>query len=245
MREEEALHLRKDNPDLRAALKQTQERLRVALARIEDLEKQKTPPPALVQAEGKQPAPEEKTPRKKRAAQHHRAPRRSVPTPIVEPHLALCPQGDLRLGGSSLARCREVLDLPPPAPGQSTEQRLCKGWCAGCQQWPEAPVELHAEVLGQGRSGVRLASLIADLRTSLRLPMGQLREVWPTLHGFEVSLGEIVEGLHRIRTQAQPMLAALLTEIRASPAVQADEPGAREAGLGGALWSVSTPTVRS
>ena len=44
MTEEEAIHLRKENQELREALQQTQELLRVALARIEELEKQKTPP---------------------------------------------------------------------------------------------------------------------------------------------------------------------------------------------------------
>jgi len=244
MTEEEALQLWKENQDLREALKQTQELLRVALARIEELEKQKTPPPAFVKADVKKPAPEEKKPRKKRAIQHNRARRRSLPTHIVAHHLAVCPECDLRLGGISLARCREVIDLPPPAQVQITEHRIFKGWCARCQKWHEAPVDLQAEVLGQGRIGVRLASTIAYLRTSLRLPLRHIRDLLRTLHGFEVSLGEIMELLHRINTHAQPALDALLTEIRGSPAVQADETGWREDGKNGYIWSVSTPTVR-
>jgi transposase len=244
MTEEEALQLRKENQELREALKQTQELLRVALARIEELEKQKTPPPAFVKADVKKPAPEEKKPRKKRAAQHNQARRRSVPTHIVEHHLAVCPECDLRLGGISLARCREVIDLPPPAPVQITEHRIFKGWCAGCQKWHEAPVDVHAEVLGQGRIGVRLASLIATLRTVMRLPIRQIQELLRTLHGFEVSIGEIVEVLHRLVAHAQPVLDDLKTTIRASPAVQADETGWREDGLNGYIWSVCTPTVR-
>jgi transposase len=241
---EEALQLRKENQELREALKQTQELLRVALARIEELEKQKTPPPAFVKAEVKRPAAEEKKPRKKRAAQHNQARRRSVPTHIVEHHLAMCPECDLRLGGISLARCREVIDLPPPAPVQITEHRIFKGWCAGCQKWHEAPVDVHAEVLGQGRIGVRLASLIATLRTVMRLPIRQIQELLRTLHGFEVSIGEIVEVLHRLVAHAQPVLDDLKTTLRASPAVQADETGWREDGLNGYIWSVCTPTVR-
>src|SRR5437763_1242252 len=154
MTEEEALQLRKENQELREAWKQTQELLRVALARIEELEKQKTPPPAFVKAEVQKPAAEEKTPRKKREAQHNQARRRSQPTQIVEHHLAMCPDCDLHLGGISLARCREVIDIPPPPPVQITEHRIFKGWCAGCQKWHEAPVDLHAEVLGQVRIGV-------------------------------------------------------------------------------------------
>src|SRR5215469_4585789 len=46
-----------------------------------------------------------------------------------------------------------------------------KGWCAGCRKWYEAPVDLHEQVLGQGRIGVRLASIIAYLRTVMRLPL--------------------------------------------------------------------------
>lgn len=178
----------------------------MALTRIEELEKQKTPPPAFVKADVKKPAPEEKKPRKKRATQHNQARRRSQPTQIVEHHVAMCPDCDLRLGGISLARCREVIDLPPPASVQITEHRIYKGWCAQCRKWHEAPVDLHAEVLGQGRIGVRLSSLIATLRTVMRLPIRQIRELLRTLHGFDVSIGEIVEVLHRLSKHAQPML---------------------------------------
>jgi transposase len=244
MTEEEALRLRKENQELREALTQTQELLRVALARIEELEKQKTPPPAFVKADVKKPAPEEKKPRKKRASQHNQSRRRSVPTQIVEHHLPMCPDCELRLGGISLARCREVIDVPLPSSVQITEHRIFKGWCARCEKWHEAPVDLHREVLGQGRIGVRLAGMIAYLRTSLRLPFRQIRELLRTLHGFEVSLGELVEVLHRMNARAQPVLEALLAQIRASSAVQADETGWREDGLNGYIWSVSTPTLR-
>src|SRR6266480_482019 len=219
MTEEEALQLRKENQELREALKQTQELLHVALARIEELEKQKTPPPACIKADVRKPAVEEKKPRKKREAQHNRARRRRLPTQIVEHHLLMCPDCDLRLGGISLARSREVIDVPPPSSVQITEHRIFKGWCAGCQKWHEAPVDFSEQVLGQGRIGVRLSSIVAYLRTVMRLPLRQLRDVLRDLHGFEVSLGELVEQLHRIKEHAQPVLTTLKAEIRASPAV--------------------------
>jgi hypothetical protein len=105
-------------------------------------------------------------------------------------------------------------------------------------------VDFHTEVLGQGRLGVRLSSLIALLRTVMRLPIRQIRELLQTLHGVEVSIGEIVEVLHRLSKHAQPVLDDLKAEIRASPAIQADETGWREDGLNGYIWSVSTPTLR-
>ncbi len=82
MTEEEANQLRKANQELREALKQTQELLRVAFARIGELEKQKTPP-AFVKVNVKRPAVQEKKPRKERDAKDNRARPRSQPTQIV------------------------------------------------------------------------------------------------------------------------------------------------------------------
>src|SRR6266480_7434467 len=78
----------------------------------------------------------------------------------------------------------------------------------------------------------------------MRLPLRQLRDALRDLHGFEVSLGELVELLHRIREYAQPVLSDLKAQIRASPAVQADETGWREDGDNGYIWSACPPTLR-
>ena len=203
-----------------------------------------TPPPSFVKANAKKPKAEEKKPRKKREAKHNRARQRAVPTQIVEHRIVSCPDCHLRLGGISLARLREVIDVPPPPRLEVTHHRIYKGWCAGCQKWHEAPVDVQEEVLGQGRIGVRLASMIAYLRTVLRLPIRQIQQMLFTLHGFAVSAGEIVELLHRIKEHAQPVLLDLKAQIRASPAVQADETEWREDGINGYVWSVATPTIR-
>ena len=249
--EEEVAQLREENQALREALEQardqlsqTQGRLQVALERIQELEKLKTPPPSFVKANAKKPKAEEKQPRKKREAKHNRARQRAVPTQIVEHRIVSCPDCHLRLGGISLARLREVIDVPPPPRIEVTHHRIYKGWCAGCQKWHEAPVDVQEEVLGQGRIGVRLASMMAYLRAVLRLPIRQIQQMLFTLHGFPVSAGEIVELLHRIKEHAQPVLRDLKAQIRASPAVQADETGWREDGTNGYVWSAATPTIR-
>jgi transposase len=249
--EEEVAQLREENQGLRAALHeahdqlgQVQGQLQVALERIEQLEQLKSRPPSFVKANAKKPKPEEKQPRKKREAQYNRARRRAEPTQIVEHRLVFCPDCHLRLGGISLARLREVIDIAPPPRVEVTQHRIYKGWCAGCQKWHEAPGEVQEEVLGQGRIGVRLASIIAYLRTVMRLPIRQIQHVLWTLHGFAVSAGEIVELLHRIRAHAQPRLEDLKAQIRASPAVQADETGWREDGSNGYIWTAATPTIR-
>jgi transposase len=242
--EEQIEHLTAQLKQAQEQLQAMQEQLRQAKERIAELEKRKTPPPSFVKANAKKPSAEEKQPRKKREAQYNRARQRSSPTQIVEHRIVACPDCHLRLGGISLARLREVIDVPPPPCVQVTEHRIYKGWCCGCQRWHEAPVDFSDQVLGQGRIGVRLASSIAYLRTVMRLPLRQLRDALRDLYGFEVSVGELVELLHRIKEYAQPVLDGLKAEIRASPAVQADETGWREDGQNGYIWSVCTPTIR-
>ena len=234
MTEEEAHQLRRENQGL----------LNMALARIEELEKQKTPPPAFVKANKQKPQEDKKKARKKREAKHNRARSRSATTQITEHHVVNCPECDLRLGGISLARVREVIDIPTPAPLEVTHHSVYKGWCASCQKWREAPVDVQEQVMGQGRIGVRLTSLIATLRVVMRLPLGQIHLYLRTLHGVTISNGEIVELHHRLKKQLHPLLDGLKAEIRASPAVQMDETGWREDGLNGYIWAASTPTIR-
>jgi transposase len=222
-------------------LEEVTEQLRVAQARLEELEQLKTPPPAFVKAK-KKPSEEQQQARKKREARHNRARPRSVPTQMVEHRLVRCPTYQLRLGGISLARCREVIAVP--APVEVTHHRIYQGWCAGCHRWYEGPLDVQEQVVGQGRIGVRLASLIATLPTVMRLPIRQIQLSLHTLHGVTMSSGEMVELLHRIKAQMQPHLDALKREIRASPAVQADETGWREDGSNGDVLSVSTPSIR-
>jgi hypothetical protein len=137
-------------------LRETEEHLKQAQAQIAELEKRKTPAPSFVKATKKKPKAEEKKPRKKREVQSNRARQRAVPTQMVEHRIVACPDCHLRLGGISLARRREVIDVPPPPRVEVSEHRIYKGWCPGCQKWPEAPVDCSEQVLGQGRIGVRL-----------------------------------------------------------------------------------------
>ena len=220
-----------------------QEQLAAAQQRIEELEKQKRPPAPFAKANVKK-TPGEKKPRKKREAQYNHGRRRETPTRIVEHRIVSCPTCSSRLGGVSVARRRQVIELAPPPPVEVTEHVVYHGWCSACQKWREAPLDVSHEVLGQGRLGVRISSLIAYLRTVLRLPLRQIQAYLLTLHDLKLSLGEIVEVLHRLSQKLEPQLAALKASIRSSPAVQADETGWREDGINGYIWSMSTPTVR-
>jgi len=238
--QEEIERLRAEHQEVREALhlaleerSQVKEAWRLALATMEEREKQREPPECVKEHVKKRPA-EEKKPRKKREAKHHRGRPRAVPTQVVEHRLVTCPQCHVRLGGISLARVREVIELPEPQPVEVIHHHIFKGWCAQCQKWHETPVDLHEDVVGQGRIGVRLTSVIALVRTVMRLPVRHIRTVLHMLSGCEISTGEIVELLHRVVNHAKPVLEAIKGQIRASPAVQADETG----------WSACTPTLR-
>ena len=233
---------------LKHALEQVhllEEQLVAAQKRIEELEKQKTPPPAFARANVKKPAAGEKAPRKQRAAEYNHGRSREAPTCIVEHGIVCCPVCTNRLGGVSVTRRRQVIELAPPPPVEVTEHVVYHGWCSACQKWREAPLDVSTQVLGQGRLGVRVSSLIAYLRTVLRLPLRQIQAYLVTLHDLKFSLGEITEVLHRLSKKLEPQRAALKASIRGSPAVQADETGWREDGRNGYIWSVSPPTVRS
>ncbi len=221
-----------------------QEQLAAAHKRIEELEKQKMSPPAFVKKNLVKPHEDQKKIRKKREAQYNRARRREKPTRIVEHHISTCEECGSRLGGVSIARRRQVIEVPPPPPVEVTEHVVYHGWCSQCQKWREAPLDVSAEVMGRGRMGVRISSLIAYLRTVMRVPVRQLQIYLATLHGLKISAGEIVEVLHRLTGHMAPQVEALKQAIRASPAVQADETSWREDGKNGYIWSMSTPEVR-
>jgi transposase len=156
-----------------------------------------------------------------------------------------CPDCHGDLSGISISRRRQRIELPPPPPVEVTEYRVYKGWCQSCQKWHEAPFELpEGLVMGQGRLGVRITSMIAYLRTVMRLPIRQVQSYLQAIHGFAVSVGEIVEIQHRMRKQTAGAVQALKEEIRASKASQADETSWRENGKNGYVWSVNTPTIR-
>jgi len=89
--------------------------------------------------------------------------------------------------------------------------------------------------------GVRLASLIAYLRHILRLPLEGIREYLSRIHQLDISKGEIVELLHRIRVATEEAVSELKQQMRASAVVHGDETGWRENGQNGYIWGFSTP----
>lgn len=180
------------------------------------------------------------TPRRVRAPEQNHGRPLDPPTAFATHTYERCPDCDYRLRGGSVWWERQVVDLPPPAPVVVTQHTFVRRWCPVCQRWcvPPLPADL---AVGQGRLGLGVASLVATLRTALRLPIGQIQLYLQTLHGLHLSRGAIVDLLRRIAQVAAPAVADLQAQAQASPILHADETGWREDGQHGYLWLLTTP----
>ena len=237
--EEDIVALRAENAVLRTELAAAAEAIARLQARITELEQRKTPTPGFVKANTER--KEREGPRKKRAPEHNAGRGRAEPTQTVQHAYERCPDCGYLLRGHSVARTREVIDLPPPPPVVVTEHQILKRYCPVCQRWQVPSPDWSGQVLGQGRLGVRLVSLIAYLRTEARLPVRTIQASLATLHQVHLSTGAIVDLLDRLREATTAEREALLAQARASPIAHMDETGWREDGQNGQVWGLSTP----
>jgi len=180
-------------------------------------------------------------PRRKRARGYGRA--RMEPTARCVHAHDRCPNCRLPLTGGTVVRTREVIELPP-APVVVTEhvylERRCPR-CGGC--WSAGP-GLDGAVVGSGRFGVELLSVIAWLSEELRLPVRLVQAFLLQRHGLAASVGAIVGALRLLADRAEAVVERQLAAIRGSPVVHADETGWRENGANGYAWTLSTPAAR-
>jgi transposase len=237
--EQEFERLRAENAELRQLLPGVQAQLTAALERIAELEaqlKDRGGPPAFVKP-SRQKRTGEPQLRKKRAAEHNTARKRMQATRIERHALEHCPECRYRLRGESLDYSREVIELPPPQAVEVIEHQVVKRWCPHCEQWRSPQLDLRGQVFGQGRIGVRVAALVAYLRTTLRLPVRQVQTYLVALHELQLSVGEIVELAHDVRQQLQGQADQLLAQVRQQPVVHQDETGWRENGQNGYIWA--------
>ncbi|HEX2157282.1 MAG TPA: IS66 family transposase [Actinomycetes bacterium] len=182
--------------------------------------------------------------RSRRRRDHGYGRSRMVPTHRQIHAYSRCPRCRVALGGGTVVRTREVIEVPR-VPVVVTEHVYLERRCPACRQrWVPGP-GLMGEVVGQGRLGLGLLSLIVTLREELRLPVERIQWYLRTLHGLALSVGAIVGACATVAAQAAPLVARIRGDIRASPVVHADETGWRQDGRNGYAWTVSTPTQRA
>jgi transposase len=155
--------------------------------------------------------------------------------------LAACPHRGARLRGGTIKRRREVIEVVP-APLVVTEHVYVERRCpTGGGRWLPGP-DLTGVVVGQGRLGVGLLSLITVLREELRLPIAGIQWYLQAVHDLALCVGAIMAALHTVAARAAPVVAGIRESIRASPVLHVDETGWRENGHNGYLWTFSTAT---
>ena len=155
-----------------------------------------------------------------------------------------CPHCATVLSGGTIKRTREVIEVVPGR-GEVTAHVYVGRRCPRCRgRWLPEP-GLEGVVVGQGRLGVGLLSLVAVLREELRLPVERIQWYLGVVHGLRLSVGAIVETLHTVAARAAPLVAQIQENLRASPVLHADETGWREDGHNGYVWTFSTETARA
>lgn len=243
--EEEVARLGQENQQLREQLAQALTLIAQLQQDLDRLRSERSEQPSF--AKPNTPKPKDtahKQSRRKRAKDQNGARRREQnPTQTIRHKLEHCPKCRYSLQHPQLALRRQVIELPPPQPVEVTEHQLYKSWCPRCRKWHQGHVDLSTQVIGQSRMGVRIASLIAYLRTSLRLPVRLIREYLHSVHSLLISTGEIVGLLHKVAEapSVQQATNELHQRVRHSPIVHGDETVWREEGQNGYVWLFATP----
>jgi hypothetical protein len=155
-----------------------------------------------------------------------------------------CPECGTTLGGGAVKRTREVIELPP-TPVQIIAHQFIERTCPVCRTRCTPSVDLGGQVVGQQRLGIGLVSRIVTLREVGRLPVRTIQWYLQTFHDLHLSAGTITGLSQRVATAAADEVTAIRDQIRASPAVHADETGWRTDGRNGYIWTFSTPQARS
>lgn len=186
--------------------------------------------------------------RKKSGKRKHRvqgfARKLDLPTKQVFHSCRTCPTcGDGDLGKPSVSYTRQTIDIPP-IKVEVVEHVVFKRWCTNCHKQVAPTIKLTGTVIGQQRFGIRLMSMVSMFKEAFRQPVETVQSYFEILHGLHLSRGEIIALLHKTALIGKPTYDGLLTQLRNSPYIHADETGGRENGVNGYTWNFNTDKAK-
>ena len=222
---------------LEAVIAQLQQRVDVLEARLASRGSSGMP--------GNKPPSPKKAPRKesrKRRPQGF-ARARMPPTRTVPHAVETCPDCGTHLVGGWVQRTRQVVELPV-VPVEVIEHQFLARVCPICRKRRVPKVALDGVVVGKQRLGIGLVSRIVTLREVGRLPFATIQWYLETFHQLHLSVGGLVGVIQQVARHAEPAVAQIREQIRASPVVSADETGWRQDGSNGYVWTFSTPCAQ-
>jgi len=157
---------------------------------------------------------------------------RSTPTRQEQHAANECPDCHTQLQGGWVKKRREVIEVPL-VPVEVIEHVYLARQCPLCGKECLPKGELEGVVVGQGRLGVNLISLIVCLKEEARMPMQAVKWYLKSVHGLGLSVGEIARLMQEVAKKAEPAVEEIKERIRASEVVGCDETGWREDGTNG------------
>lgn len=234
--ERQIAELLAENASLRQELAQ-------ARARIEELERTAARQAAPFRREERNKIPPQEQKRPGRKPGHlgcYRRPPRRVDLEIEVP-LSVCPQcGDKVSDRQPLVQYIE--EIPPLRP-QVVRLTTWSGACPRCGPvYSTHPLQTsRAQGVAATQLGPRAVALAVLLNKQLGLPIRRTCQVLRQICGLSVSPGGVTQALMRVAGKMAGPYEALITQLRGSAAVFADETGWWVGEAGWWLWVFTTP----
>lgn len=178
---------------------------------------------------GTKPPTPRKAPRKeaRQRRPHGFARTRMPPTRTVQHAIERGPDCGTHLVGGWVQRTRQVIELPV-VPVEVIEHQFIARECPLCRKRHVPKARLHDVAVGKQRLGIGLVSRIVTLREVGRLPFATIQWYLETFHQLHLRIGGLVGVVHQAAKLAEPAVAQVREQIRASPVVHADETGWRQ-----------------
>lgn len=158
----------------------------------------------------------------------------------VHAYLFYCPTCQTKLQRVHAITSHTVTDLPHWTKMQpvTTQYSIERQWCKQCKkEVTAAPIA----VIPGSKLGSNLVTMLLVWRYRLRLPVSKITELLETMYGITVSEGTIVYSLSQSKHFLGQQYETLLSEIRGSPVLHADETGWRINGKNSWAWAFVTP----